>query len=245
MKFILCAGLVPSFLAAAATAAGSRLLRAARHGAGAAAGDDYTLMQFQGTHCAGGSYVCLSLTLGTFTRKNLPEGRSPEVLCDKLEKDGEDGNFVLDSCPGTEADGCPVDKCKNCTEDAVKHFIIDQCIGGYLLKAGKPEDLGCISWDQVDLGLARWCDRWPTSKHDIKHELVSSGTVSLPGWAQDKTPKDDGKKKDRVNKLVGIGCINLTVGSSFNVTEGASVYKKMKNAMTKYRSKANIDEDES
>lgn len=214
-------------------------MHAARH-QGGEKGSDYTLMQFHGTHCAGGNYVCLSLTLGSFTRKNLPDGHLPPVLCDKLTKNDDDGNFEIDSCPGSDEDGCPVDKCKNCTEDAVRHFALDLCQGGYMLKAGKPEDIGgCISTDRVDLGLARWCDRWPTSKHEIKQDLGhivgSIGGAKEEGGHGDFHDDEEG---DSTNKLIGISCENVTVG--FN---GSSAYDKMKSAMSKYREKAKIEED--
>merc|ERR1719359_748589 len=98
---------------------------------------------------------------------NLPSGRSPPVVCNKLETgDGEDGNdFVVHSCPADDSGSCPAN-CDACKEDYVKHFEVNVCKDGWLLVAGAaPEDcdsghLECNSKNQVDIGLARWCEKW-------------------------------------------------------------------------------------
>lgn len=130
---------------------------------------DYTLVQFADSFCKG-KYHCLELTLDSMTQKKLPEGRSPPVLCDKLEKGEEEGSFVVHSCPGTRATGCP-DSCEECHEDLVKHFEPDVCKDGYMLKKGKAEkDEGCLSVNKLDIGLARWCDKWPAPKKEEEGE---------------------------------------------------------------------------
>mmetsp|Transcript_1492 Transcript_1492/g.2019 ORF Transcript_1492/g.2019 Transcript_1492/m.2019 type:complete len:201 (-) Transcript_1492:136-738(-) len=122
--------------------------------------DVYTLAQFQGTLCSG-KFVALELTLDMMTQLSLPTGRSPEVLCNKLES--ADGAFVVHSCPGTTASGCPL-TCESCHEDMVKHFTLGQCAGGWMLTQGDAcsDNENCISKNQVDVGLARWCNKWPT-----------------------------------------------------------------------------------
>lgn len=223
MKLLFLVRLIPTV----ASGRGNRHLRAGLDD-GSTADKEYTLMQFNSEYCKSETYICLSLTEGQFTRKNLPEGRTPEILCDKLNKEDEDGNFVIDSCPGTEADGCPTDKCKNCTEDAVKHFALDQCNGGWMLKKGKPEGYNCLSTDNVDLGLARWCDRWPTSSSDIKPQLDGmKASVALKAEAGEESSRNEAA--DKVNE-VGISCNNVTVALT-----GGSAYDKMKSAMNKYR----------
>eukprot|EP00746_Dinoflagellata_sp_MGD_P164168 gnl/MRDRNA2_/MRDRNA2_92646_c0_seq1.p1 gnl/MRDRNA2_/MRDRNA2_92646_c0~~gnl/MRDRNA2_/MRDRNA2_92646_c0_seq1.p1 ORF type:complete len:251 (-),score=47.33 gnl/MRDRNA2_/MRDRNA2_92646_c0_seq1:79-831(-) len=220
-------------LSSVAAVSGNRHLRAAS-GSASATGEEYTLMQFSSKFCKSETYVCLSLTEGQFTRKHLPDGRSPEILCDKLTKEDEDGYFSIDSCPGTDADGCPVDKCKNCTEDAVKHFVLDQCDGGYMLKKGQPDGFNCVSVDNVDVGLARWCDRWPTSSSDIKVQHAQIvGSVALKVNDGEGSSELDEEDKGKVNEAVGISCTNLTVGLT-----GGSAYKKMKSAMGKYKEAA-------
>eukprot|EP00446_Apocalathium_sp_SHHI-4_P002479 CAMPEP_0177195808 /NCGR_PEP_ID=MMETSP0367-20130122/23714_1 /TAXON_ID=447022 ORGANISM="Scrippsiella hangoei-like, Strain SHHI-4" /NCGR_SAMPLE_ID=MMETSP0367 /ASSEMBLY_ACC=CAM_ASM_000362 /LENGTH=180 /DNA_ID=CAMNT_0018643867 /DNA_START=56 /DNA_END=598 /DNA_ORIENTATION=- len=121
----------------------------------------YTLAQYRGNFCTG-RYVALELTLGMMTQISLPEGRSPEVLCNKLVGD-DSGKFVVHSCPGSAATGCPL-HCDGCHEDMVKHFAVGQCTDGWMLFEGDvctADNADCISKNKVDVGLARWCNRWP------------------------------------------------------------------------------------
>eukprot|EP00927_Polykrikos_kofoidii_P071142 TRINITY_DN67467_c0_g1_i1.p1 TRINITY_DN67467_c0_g1~~TRINITY_DN67467_c0_g1_i1.p1 ORF type:complete len:191 (-),score=24.70 TRINITY_DN67467_c0_g1_i1:107-679(-) len=129
-------------------------------------GGTYHLKQYiTGEFCTG-RYVALDLTVDQMIQLHLPDGRSPGVLCNKLER--SDGNsFVVHSCAGDDTSGCP-NHCDECREDLVKHFDIDVCSEGWMLKAGSaPEDCDtdhkeCVSKNRVDVGLARWCDKWPT-----------------------------------------------------------------------------------
>eukprot|EP00428_Durinskia_dybowskii_P036525 CAMPEP_0170268122 /NCGR_PEP_ID=MMETSP0116_2-20130129/33989_1 /TAXON_ID=400756 /ORGANISM="Durinskia baltica, Strain CSIRO CS-38" /LENGTH=172 /DNA_ID=CAMNT_0010519281 /DNA_START=64 /DNA_END=583 /DNA_ORIENTATION=+ len=97
----------------------------------------YHLAQYHGNFCTG-TYVALELTLGMMQQILLPEGRSPEVLCNKLEKNATTGDFVVHSCPG-DSMGCPLE-C-DCDENLVKHFTVGHCAGGWILNEGPaPED---------------------------------------------------------------------------------------------------------
>mmetsp|Transcript_28877 Transcript_28877/g.46474 ORF Transcript_28877/g.46474 Transcript_28877/m.46474 type:complete len:180 (-) Transcript_28877:88-627(-) len=129
----------------------------------------HTLKQYAGKFCSG-KYVALELKLDSMLQLNLQAGRGPEQLCNKLTQDGD--SYVVDSCAGT-SDGCPA-SCNECQEDLVKHFKIDECKDGWKLVAGAaPEDctdghIECTSKNQVDIGLARWCDKWPTTNTLVK-----------------------------------------------------------------------------
>mmetsp|Transcript_30427 Transcript_30427/g.90319 ORF Transcript_30427/g.90319 Transcript_30427/m.90319 type:complete len:178 (+) Transcript_30427:59-592(+) len=125
---------------------------------------EFHLRQYNGKFCSG-RYVALDLREGMMEQKNLPDGRQPDVLCNKLEKNADD-TYTVHSCPG-DSQGCPMN-CDSCAEDMVKHFTPGQCAGGWMLVEGaSPEDCRsgheeCSSANQVDVGLARWCGRWPS-----------------------------------------------------------------------------------
>eukprot|EP00929_Paragymnodinium_shiwhaense_P114703 TRINITY_DN83180_c0_g1_i1.p1 TRINITY_DN83180_c0_g1~~TRINITY_DN83180_c0_g1_i1.p1 ORF type:complete len:190 (-),score=58.20 TRINITY_DN83180_c0_g1_i1:129-698(-) len=129
----------------------------------------YTLHQYIDGQFCSGRYVALELTLDTMSQIRLAE-RTPSVLCNKLEKNATAGDtsFVVHSCPGDDTTGCPAN-CDACGEDLVKHFTLNICKDGWMLVSGPaPEDCTtehkqCASVNQVDIGLARWCDKWPTA----------------------------------------------------------------------------------
>lgn len=141
---------------------------------------DYTLAQYNGRFCSG-TFVALELTLGQMTQFHLPRNRQPEVLCNKLVQNSTDGTFVVHSCAGGSS-GCPA-HCDNCHEDLVKHFKLNECNEGWKLVAGAaPEDCTtghqqCTSKNQVDVGLARWCDRWPTPGTEAKRANTTNATA--------------------------------------------------------------------
>lgn len=101
---------------------------------------------------------------GMMTQLMLPDGRSPKVLCNKLEQNSTTSAYVVHSCPGDSA-GCPTN-CDNCHEDLVKHFSLNMCEKGWKLTSGvAPDDCTtehkeCTSKNKVDVGLARWCAKW-------------------------------------------------------------------------------------
>mmetsp|Transcript_37614 Transcript_37614/g.117206 ORF Transcript_37614/g.117206 Transcript_37614/m.117206 type:complete len:188 (+) Transcript_37614:42-605(+) len=123
----------------------------------------HTLRQYYGSFCHG-TYVALELQFDMMTKLVLPASRG--VVCNEL-RNGTNGSYVVDSCVGEVNLACPT-SC-NCPEDMVKHFSLNECSEGWMLVPGAAaSDCGqgnkeCLSKNRVDVGLARWCSRWPTA----------------------------------------------------------------------------------
>lgn len=135
----------------------------------------HTLVQYlSSSTCMGENYVCLQLRLDRMTTNKPPsdvhEGKS---ICNKLESLPEDDEeiFHLNSCYAP-AEGCGPFVCDECSaRNPSPPFTLGEChgenmVGGVSsskkLLEGDITTLGlkCAA-RQVDIGLARWCDRWP------------------------------------------------------------------------------------
>jgi len=126
-------------------------------------GESYSLRQYTGTYCSG-SYVALELNLNRMNHLTLPSGT---ISCNRLKENASSTvSFMVNSCPGDASGSCPA-TC-DCREDLTKHFTIDKCNGGWMLVKGEsPTDCGqgndeCRGKNNVDVGLARWCVKWPS-----------------------------------------------------------------------------------
>ncbi|CAK0863340.1 unnamed protein product [Prorocentrum cordatum] len=128
----------------------------------------------------------VSSRLEYMLQTTMPEGRTPEVVCSRLERNSTDSSYVVRSCPGSAASGCSAD-CGSCVQDMVRHFTLDRCAAGWKLHQGAaPEDCAgerkeCAGLNQVDVGLSRWCNRWPvageTSSAKSSDELSGSAAA--------------------------------------------------------------------
>mmetsp|Transcript_90000 Transcript_90000/g.155909 ORF Transcript_90000/g.155909 Transcript_90000/m.155909 type:complete len:195 (+) Transcript_90000:126-710(+) len=125
----------------------------------------FHLKQYSSEFCSG-TYHAIDLTKGVMKRIDLAEPRIPAVVCNMLTEE-TDGGYKVDSCPGDKDTGCPT-SCADCKEDLVHAFpTLDECKGGWMLSSGLAADASDLddqmSANKLDIGLARWCDRWPTA----------------------------------------------------------------------------------
>merc|ERR550514_2626286 len=144
----------------------------------------HTLVQYlSSSTCMSDRYVCLQLRLGRTTQVGLPERHGGNSVCNKLTSVEEETTFRLDSCYPPAA-GCGPTACDACAESSLtKPYNLGEC-HGEVLPGGIASSLKLLEGDAatnklkcstmgLDLGLARWCDKWP-SKTGGKEKTASA-----------------------------------------------------------------------